>query len=96
MHKKILAVLLVMLIGITMLTGCAENNETGGVSSELLNGGGSSETAITIKDKLKHSKIGLMSGSLVVPATEKLYPEAEILQFNDWGERSRGFKSGKS
>ena len=102
--KKFLSMLLAALLCASVLAGFAasseadESNSMGGAQTQ-------SDSSITdsvennnlelLKEKLKTARIGLMTGTLIVDATEELYPDAEILLFNDEASTVEALKAGK-
>ncbi|MGN0691163.1 MAG: ABC transporter permease subunit [Oscillospiraceae bacterium] len=48
-----------------------------------------------IEEKLAHAKIGSATGTLLIDGIRENYPEAEIVEFNDFGNAVEALKSNK-
>lgn len=102
--KKFLSMLLAALLCASVLAGFAASSEAD-ESNSMGEAQTQSDSSITdsvennnlelLKEKLKTARIGLMTGTLIVDATEELYPDAEILLFNDEASTVEALKAGK-
>ena len=65
------------------------------VAPELLNGSDAAAPTRTIEDALNEAEIGLMTGSKAIPAVEKLFPNATVLEYDELSSSVEALKAGK-
>ena len=83
MHKKILAVLLAMLMGITMLTGCAGNNKTDAKKFGSL-------------EDFTGETIAILSGGALDAPIQKNIGDTQISWVKDYGAAIEAVKTNKA